>query len=123
MYSNKGSSPPLIDEITSTLAELNKAVQNITYMAETSKSLDLVNTFKSLSGKNLKQLFKGIDIDQITAVLQSPEIRQLLTDPDFYALLSPDTGTTPGTKPNLNPYEEGQDQESAPTQEDQAFLG
>jgi hypothetical protein len=117
MDSNQENSPLLIDEITNTLAELNKAVQNITYIAETSKSLDLVNTFKSLSGKNVKHLFKDIDIKQITDILQSPEVRQMLTDPDFYALLSPDTGTTPGTQPNINPYEDTQEQEDVQGQE------
>lgn len=123
MDSNQGNSPLLIDEITVTLTELNKAMENITYMVQTTKSLDLMNTFKSLSGNNIKHLIKGIDIKQITSLLQSPEVRQLLTDPEFYALLTPDTGTTPGTKPNLNPYEEGQEQEGDQEQKNNFFMG
>jgi hypothetical protein len=102
--------PQLLDQITQTMTELNKAMGNLQFVVKTTKSLDLPNLFRSLSSNNVQQLVKGIDLQQVSAILQSPLIRQMLTDPEFFALFAPDAGTSPGTPPNA---EEDSEKESS----------
>jgi hypothetical protein len=97
--SQNGMDPQLFDQINQTMTELNKAMGNLQFVIKTTKSLDLPNLFRSLSSNNVQQLFKGIDLKEISSILQSPLIRQMVTDPEFLALFSPDTGTSPGTPP------------------------
>jgi hypothetical protein len=94
--------PQLFDQINQTMTELNKAMGNLQFVVKTTKSLDLPNLFRSLSSNNVQQLVKGIDLKEISSILQSPLIRQMVTDPEFLALFSPDTGTSPGTSPSMD---------------------
>jgi hypothetical protein len=97
--SQNGMDPQLLDQITQTMSEANKAMGNLQFVIKTTKSLDLPNLFRSLSSSNVQQLFKGIDLKEISSILQSPLIREMVTDPEFLALFAPDTGTSPGTPP------------------------
>jgi uncharacterized protein YerC len=110
LNSQHGIDPHLLDQITSTLTELNKTMENVQFVFKTTKSLDLPNLFHSLSSTNALELIKGFDLQHISSILQSPEIRRMLTDPELYSLLAPDTGTTPGTQPNVvDSLEQGED--------------
>jgi hypothetical protein len=79
----------MLDEISITLQELNKAVQNVNYFIDTMQELDLLSLLKSLSGSNAQNLLKQIDLNQISELLQSPLVRQLLTDPEILSLFMP----------------------------------
>jgi hypothetical protein len=115
--SHNGIDPQLLDQITETMTELNKAMGNLQFVVKTTKSLDLPNLFRSLSSSNVQQLVKGIDLQQVSAILQSPLIRQMLTDPEFLALFDPDTGTSPGTEPPMD--EDSETEEPAETNQNE----
>ncbi|WP_202080019.1 hypothetical protein [Caldalkalibacillus salinus] len=79
----------VLDDVTFTLTELNKAIENVQVISHSVKGLDLASMVKNVSGSNVLSVLKNVDLNQISALLESPLVRQLLTDPEFLALLSP----------------------------------
>lgn len=97
-----------LDEIQTTLIELDKAVKNIENMAHTTRQTGLLTLLKdpkksfNQSHSQLKSLLKNLNGQQLKMLIQSPVVRKMATDPDLIRLFAPDTGQTPGTQAQLN---------------------
>jgi hypothetical protein len=90
----------LLNELNVTLVELNKAIENCSYMYQTAHTLGLFDLAKQKKNVNLQsiiRLLKNIDYNQLLMILQSPLIQQILSDPEFFQLFAPDTDPTPST--------------------------
>lgn len=89
-----GVTSDMLDEVSFTLQELNKAVQNVNYVIDTIQELDLLSLFKSLSGSEAQHILKRIDLQQISEILQSPLVRELLTDPKILSIFMPTSNSS-----------------------------
>lgn len=83
------SKSSLLDELTFTLGELNKAMDNVNYMAEIFKDLDLAKLLKGASKTKWKELLKKVDLKQVQSFLESPLVQQIIADPELLSLFVP----------------------------------
>lgn len=87
--SSPSSNPALIEELTFTLGELNKALDNVQYMAVLAKELDLASLLKKASKSKWKELLKNIDLKQVQSFLESPLVQQIIEDPELLNMFLP----------------------------------
>jgi hypothetical protein len=108
------------DELNVTMGELNKAVENVSFMVHTVHDLGLFSKLGKAkrNGISFPEIIKKIDLQQVSAILQSPLVRDVLTDPEFFQLLM-QTNIEQNEPENLDRVEEPTNQAEQPYNENQ----
>jgi hypothetical protein len=108
------------DELNVTMGELNKAVENVSFMVHTVHDLGLFSKLGKAksNGISIPAIIKKIDLQQVSAILQSPLVRDVLTDPEFFQLLM-QTNIEQNEPENLDRVEEPTNQAEQPYNENQ----
>ncbi|GAA0353019.1 hypothetical protein [Bacillus horti] len=105
---SSNTNPIWIDEITYTLGELNKAMDNVQYMSGLAKDLDLASMLKGASKTDILQLLKNIDLEQVSAFLDSPLVQAFVHDPSLLAIFTGGDNETSEQQPSSPQSPSGQ---------------